>query len=101
MPGSSAFELKTGVRRSHDSCGGELRDGNVIRMPIGAIRSERHDDLGLNSSNMLNNGGNNLARFGAIEVLVAVIEHRDFTHTQRRRGGAQLRFADARKGRLT
>jgi hypothetical protein len=53
---------------------GELRDRNVIRVPVSTLGSECHDDLGMDSSNMLNDGSNSFARVCVIEMLVAEIK---------------------------
>ena len=72
---------KGGVRGSHGGGCGELGNRNVIGMSVSALRSECHDDLGLDSSNMLDNAGNRFARIGAIEMLVREIKQRDFPDT--------------------
>ena len=88
---------KRGVGRSDDRRRGELRDRDVIGMSVGAVRSERHDDVGLDPPQVSDNGRDRLARVRAVEMLIAIVEQRDFAHTQHRGGGAQLRLTDVRQ----
>jgi hypothetical protein len=75
------FASECGVSGSHGSRCGELGDRDVIRMPVSALGPERHDDLGMDSSNMPNNRANSFAWVCAIEILIAEIEQSDFTYT--------------------
>src|SRR5215470_15642086 len=85
--------------RGHDGRRSELGNRNVIGMPVCAVGSERDDDIGLYSPQMLHNGSNDLTWVRTVELLVAVVEHKHFTNTQCRRGSAQLRFTDVSQGR--
>jgi hypothetical protein len=81
----------------HHRRGRELRDGDVIRMSVGAVRAERHDDLGAMPPQLADDAQGRLPRIGRVELPVAVAEERDVANTQRLRCGPQLRFPDSRE----
>jgi len=46
---------------------------------------------------MTDDARDRIAGFGAVELLVVVVEHRHLAHSQHRCGGAQLRLTDYRQ----
>ena len=73
----------------------------MIGMSVRAVGSERDDDVGLYSPQMVHNRGDNLTWVRTVEMLVVVVQQRDFANTQRRGGSTQLRLTDVRQRRWT
>ena len=46
----------------------------MIGMPVSAVGSERHDDVGLDPPNVSDNGGDSLAWIRTVEMLIVVVE---------------------------
>ena len=66
-----------GIGRSDDGRGRELRDRDVIRMSVRAVRSERHDDVRTNSPQVRGDACDHLARRSALSrLLIAIFEQR-------------------------
>src|SRR5512136_2542254 len=89
------------VCRGDNSRRGELGDGDVIGMSVSTVGGECHDHIRLNAPDVPCNDADHHTWVGAVEMLVAVIQQRDFAHAQDRRGGAQLGFTYARQRRRT
>src|SRR6266542_6624939 len=87
-----------GVRRGHDRRRGELRDRDVVRMPVPAIRSERHHDIGTNPPHLPGDTSDYLAWLRTMEMLVMVIEHGHVAHTEHFCRGPKLALADRGQG---
>ena len=66
----------------HDRGRRELRDRHVIGMPVGAIGPERDDDVRLNATRCSTIAAIAFARVRAIEMLIAIVEKRDFAHAE-------------------
>jgi hypothetical protein len=82
------------LRRRNHRRRRKLADGNVIWMPVRPVRPERDDDVRLYTPEVTHNRVDHLARPGAIELLIVVVEKRDIFRTEHRRRGAQLPFAN-------
>ena len=66
----------TRVGRGHDGRRRELGDRDVIRMPVRAVRPERHDDVGPDAPQVTGDARDRLARIRPIELLIAIVEQR-------------------------
>jgi hypothetical protein len=69
-----------GIRGRDDRSGRELRDRDVIGMPVGAVRPEGDDDVWVNAPQMFDDGGDNVLWVGAVEFLIAIVEQRNVVH---------------------
>ena len=54
----------------------------MVRVPVSTVGSERHDYVRLDPSYVLRNDGDGLAGVGTVELLIVVVEDRDFAHAQ-------------------
>ena len=71
----------------------------MVGVSVRAVGSERHDDVGTSSPQMLGNACDDLTRVRAVEMLVVVVEQGDFANAEHRSGSAQLGLTDARERR--
>jgi hypothetical protein len=46
----------------------------MIGMPVSAVGSKRHDDIGLDPPHLSHKGGNSLAWIRTVEMLIEIIE---------------------------
>ena len=60
--------VQTGIGSKEDRSAGKLGDRDMIRMAIGAFRSERRDDMGPDSADVSRNLSLHLTRIGAVQV---------------------------------
>src|SRR4051812_45327225 len=90
-----------GARHVRDVCGrlhcrgGELADGHMIRMTIGAKGIEGDDDLWTHASQLHHNAPDCLARLCLIELAILVAEQCDLAYAELARRRTQLQFAHA------
>src|SRR5581483_2791486 len=63
-------------------------------MPVSAVGSERHNNIGFDPSQVARDLRDNLPWVRPIQMLVAIIEQGYFAHTQRRGCSAQFTLAD-------
>ena len=63
---------KRGISGSDDGRRGELGDGDMIGMPVRAVRPERHDHVGTNPPQMTGNGRDRFSSVHAIETMLRV-----------------------------
>jgi hypothetical protein len=66
-------------------------------MSVGAVRPERHDDVGANPSQMPDDPRDSLPRVRAVQMLVVIVEQGNVAHAQHRRGRAQLGLTNLRQ----
>ena len=83
-----------GIGGTDDGCSCELRDSNVVRMPVTSLGTEREDDVGLNSTDMRNNVANCILGRDFINGSIVVAKDRDLADPEYRRCSSQLRFSN-------
>jgi hypothetical protein len=76
------------IGRGHDGRRGELRDRDVVRVPVRAVRTEGDDDVGTDASQVEHEVRDHLARVGPIQLAIAEREQRQVTHAEH--GGRRL-----------
>src|SRR5215472_4938743 len=93
----SSIRQERHVRRS-DSCGcGQLRDGDVIRMAVGAVGTEGEDDVGADRSQFPDDAADRISRVRPIEFLVLEPEDAYVANAENGGRGAQFTLADLRE----
>ena len=73
----------------------ELRDGNVIGVPIGTLRAECDNDIGADSPDVLDDRSNRGTGRDLIHITVREVQDGDFTNAEHRGSFQQLRFANS------
>ena len=81
------------VCRPHDGRGRQLRDGDVIRVPVRAERIERHDHLRPDAPYVAGDLLARLRRIDAIQLAIEIIQQAHVGHTKLTRCGTQLGLA--------
>ena len=81
------------VCRAHDRRRGELRDRDVIRVPVGAEWIERDDHLRPDASNVAGDFFARLCPIDAIQLAIEVIQQAHFAHAKLACRRAQLGLA--------
>jgi hypothetical protein len=66
-------------------------------MSVGAVRAERHDDLGAMPPQLADDAQGRLPRIGNVEPPVRIAEQRDIANPERLRRGPELRLPDPRE----
>ena len=69
--------------------------GNVVGMPVGSVRTESDDHVGLNAPDVRSDGANRNRGRNLINGAVRVAQDRDLTDTEHRGGFPQLRFTNS------
>ena len=80
---------------AHGGRSRELRDGNVVGMPVRSIRTESDDHLGPNAPDVRRNSANRRRGGNCVHAAVRVAEDRDLPNPEHRGGFTQLRFTNA------
>ena len=84
-----------GIGGAHGGRSRELRDCNVVGMPVGSVRTESDDHVGLNAPDVRSDGANRNRGRNLINGAVRVAQDRDLTDTEHRGGFPQLRFTNS------
>jgi hypothetical protein len=93
-PFSIHRQCDTGIGGAHGGCGRELRDCDVVGMPVRTVRTESDDHVGPNAPDVRSYGANRNCGRELINFAVRVIQDRDLADTQHRGSLPQLRFTN-------
>src|SRR5689334_10347721 len=91
----SAIHTVSAVGGAHGGGGRELRDGDVVRVPVGSLWTERNNHVGPNAPDMRNNFANGDRSLDLIDTAVRVAQNRDLTNTEHSGGSSQFRLTKA------
>lgn len=67
---------------NHDGRRGELGNGDVIGMPVCAVRTKRHDHVGTAPAELAGDGCDRVVGIGAGQLLIRVVEQRHPPHAE-------------------
>ena len=94
--GGVATRVERGIDGRHRCRRGELRDGDVIRIPVTAVRGEGHHHVRADSSPLPGDPTDGLPGVGAIQPLVLVAEQRHVADAER--AGRRVELGLANRG---
>ena len=82
LQGFAPIAWKRGVSRGDDGRRGELGYRNMIGMPVSAVGSEGHDDIGSDPPQVPDNGGNSFAGISLLSPAYLLSVERWPFHTE-------------------
>jgi hypothetical protein len=84
-----------GIGGAYGGGGRKLGDGNVVWVPVGSLRTEGEDHVGLNAPDLGDERANGNRGVNFVNGAVRVAQDRDLADTEHCGGGSQLRFRNA------
>ena len=84
--------IVTCIAGAHDSGRRELRDCNVVRVAVSAIRAKRDDYVGLNKPDAPDNCRNGSRGIDLVDGSIGLAQDENFTNAKHSGRGSKFRF---------
>jgi hypothetical protein len=84
--------IVTCIGCAHDRGRRELRDRDVVRVAVGAIRTKCDDYVGPNASDTSDNCSDGSRSIDLVDGSIGVAQYEHFTNTKHCGGGSKFRF---------